>query len=81
MYVHPSQMGAELVPESERFRPLRTAAPEALAQCQKCGATTTVDMVDVITGVEPIHKPPDDPRYQLNSCGGRFALFQEVRSG
>lgn len=65
--------------QAPRFRPLRTAAPDSLAQCKKCGAVESVDMVDVITGLHLIHKRPDDPRYVSNPCGGRMKLYQEVR--
>ena len=64
----------------ERFRPLRTAAPQALAQCNKCGYTITVDMVDIINDIPLVHKDPIDPRYVFNPCGGTFKLFQEVRT-
>lgn len=67
------------MPRADHNRALRAASPEALAQCRKCGATVTIDVVDVVTGVDLIHKDPEDPRYQLTPCGGTFRLFQEVR--
>jgi len=62
-----------------QFAPLRADAPEALAQCNKCKATMTIDLVDVLTGLDLVHKDPEDPRYMDNPCGGLFRLFQEVR--
>lgn len=66
---------------SEQFRPLRTALLDALAQCTKCGATFSVDLVDAIVGIPTVHKDPEDPRYVTNPCGGAVELFQEVRYG
>lgn len=65
--------------QAPRFRPLRTASPDALAQCKKCGAITSIDMVDIISGLRLIHKDPQDPRYVSNPCGGSLKLYQEVR--
>jgi hypothetical protein len=65
--------------KAERFRPLRSDAPEALGQCKKCGATMTFDLVDVLTGLLLIHKPDNDPRFKENPCGGVIKLYQEVR--
>lgn len=61
------------------FKPLRTPNPDALAQCQKCHAIFSIDMVDVITGFAKIHKDPNDPRYVDTPCGGEVKLFQEVK--
>lgn len=65
--------------QAPRFYPLRIAAPDALAQCKKCGAVQSIDMVDIISGVRFVHKSPDDPRYASNPCGGLMKLYQEVR--
>lgn len=67
------------MPASPRFRPLRVPAPDALAQCTKCKAVLSIDMVDAIIGIPKVHKRPDDPRYVSTPCGGTMKLYQEVR--
>lgn len=64
----------------EPFRPLRTAHPDALAQCKRCGATFSIDLVDVITGYPKVHKPASDPRWVEEPCGGEVVLYQEIKS-
>lgn len=61
------------------FKPLRTDNSNAVAQCQKCKAVFSIDLVDVITGYPKVHKDPKDPRYVDTPCGGEVKLFQEVK--
>ena len=64
----------------DQFRPLRVQHPDALAQCTRCRATFSIDLVDVITGFSKVHKPASDPRWADEPCGGEVKLFQEIRS-
>ena len=64
----------------EPFRPLRTEHPDALGQCTRCGATFSIDLVDVLTGFSKVHKPASDPRWAEEPCGGKVKLFQEIKS-
>ena len=69
-----------LLMKPDQFKPLRTENPDALAQCTKCGATFSIDLVDVITGFSRVHKPATDPRWKDDPCGGEVKLFQEIHS-
>lgn len=65
---------------SNMFRPLRTSSPDAMMQCKKCGAITSIDLVDAIIGdLIFIHKDPEDPHFKDDPCGGTMKLYQEVR--
>lgn len=65
----------------DQSKAFNVPSPDCLGQCNKCLATVSVDLVDVLTGVNLIHKDPENPRYKDMACGGTIRLFQEFKRG